>query len=96
MNTHAHYDALDTIQLNESLLASPHWTSQIIYEDVACRMQGQPFREALMSLCSIATKCNGPLEAAHPRREDDRYDLVRCGAAGQPSLDLSDQLRACM
>lgn len=27
--------------------------------------------------------------------DDDRYDIVGCGAAGQPTLDLSDQLRGC-
>ena len=27
--------------------------------------------------------------------DDDGYDLVECGAAGQPQFDLSDQLRGC-
>ena len=49
-----------------------------------------------MCLYAIATEYNGPLEAAHARiHDDDRYDLVECGAAGQPTLDLSDQLRDC-
>ena len=48
-----------------------------------------------MSLFSIPPDYNGPLEAAHARNDDDRYDLVDCGAAGQPTLDLSYQLRGC-
>ena len=48
-----------------------------------------------MQICfyTIAAKNNGTLEAAHARIDDDRYDMVECGAAGQPKLDLSDQLR---
>ena len=46
-----------------------------------------------MSFYSIATKYNGPLEAAHAHIHDDRYDMVECGAAGQSKLDLSDQPR---
>ena len=45
-----------------------------------------------MSLSSIATDCNGPPEAAHAQIDDDRYDLVQRGSAGQLQLDLSDQL----
>ena len=48
-----------------------------------------------MCLYSIATEYNGPLEAAHAQIDDDRYDIVECGAAGKPTLDLSDQLRGC-
>ena len=48
-----------------------------------------------MSLYSIATDYNGPLEAAHAPIDEDRYDLVECGATGQPTLDLSEQLRSC-
>ena len=48
-----------------------------------------------MCLYTITADYNGPLEAAHARNDDDRYDLVDCGAAGQPTLDLSDQLRGC-
>ena len=48
-----------------------------------------------MSLYSIAAKYNEPLEAAHALIDDDRYDMGLCGAAGQPKLDLSDQLRRC-
>ncbi len=44
-----------------------------------------------MSLYTIAAKYNGPLEAAHAHNDDDRYDMVDCGAAGQLILDLSDQ-----
>ena len=49
----------------------------------------------LMCLFSIATEYNGPLEAAHAQIGDDRYDVVVCGKCGQPTLDLSDQLRGC-
>ena len=45
-----------------------------------------------MSLSSINAGYNGPLEAAHAHTDDDRYDLVGCGAAGQLTFDLSDQL----
>ena len=48
-----------------------------------------------MSLYSIATEYNGPLEAAHAHGDDDRCDLAECGAAGQLKLDLSEQLRGC-
>ena len=48
-----------------------------------------------MCLYSIATEYNGPLEAAHAQIDDDRYDMVECGAAGKPTLDLSDQLQSC-
>ena len=49
-----------------------------------------------MCLYNIATEYNGPLEAAHAQIDDDRYDMVgECGAAGKPTLDLSDQLRGC-
>ncbi len=49
----------------------------------------------LFSFPSIATKYNGPLEAAHAHIDDDRNDMVECGAAGQPKSDISDQLRRC-
>ena len=48
-----------------------------------------------MNMYRIATDYNGPLEAAHAQINDDRYDLVECGATGQPTLDLSEQLRGC-
>ncbi len=48
-----------------------------------------------MCLYSIAIEYNGPLEAAHAHIDDDRYDMVECGAAGKPTLDLSDQLQGC-
>lgn len=31
----------------------------------------------------------------NPDSDDDRYEIVGCGAAGQPTLDLSDQLGGC-
>ena len=48
-----------------------------------------------MCLYAIAAKYNGTLEAAHVNIDDERYDLAQSGAAGQPTLDLSDQLRGC-
>ncbi len=58
-----------------------------------------------MCFFPIATKYNEPLAAVKPDSDDDRYDvvgrrillcpLVGRGAAGQPTLDLSDQLRSC-
>ena len=48
-----------------------------------------------MYLFSITADYNGPLEAAHAHTDGDRYDFVECGAAGQPALDLSHQLRGC-
>ncbi len=45
-----------------------------------------------MHLYTIATKCNGPLEAARVYIDDDRYDMVDCRAVGQLHLDVSDQV----
>ena len=39
-----------------------------------------------MSLYSIATEYNGPLEAAHAHIDDDRYDKVNCYAASPLKL----------
>ena len=46
-----------------------------------------------MSFDYITADYNGPLEAAHAHIDDDRYDSVECGAAGQPqpTQDLSYQ-----
>ncbi len=49
----------------------------------------------LMCFYAIAAEYNGPLEAADAHIDDDRYDMVELGPAGQPKLDLSDQLRRC-
>ena len=48
-----------------------------------------------MCFYTIATKYNGPLEAAHAHIHDDRYDMIDLIAAGQSKLDLSEQLRLC-
>ncbi len=48
-----------------------------------------------MCLYKITADYNGPLEAAHARNDDDRYDLDAWSSAGQPTLDLSYQLRDC-
>ena len=87
--------AIDTIWFRVLLLASPHWTSQISYETVASLIFRQFDSAVQMCLYPIAAEYNGPLEAAHCYSDDDRYDLVECSAAGQPTLDLSDRLRYC-
>ncbi len=38
-----------------------------------------------MSFVPIATKCNGPVEAAYVSIDDDRYDVAECGAAQGPN-----------
>ena len=48
-----------------------------------------------MCLLTIGADYYETLEAAHASIGDDRYDLVECGAADQPTLDLSYQLRGC-
>ena len=48
-----------------------------------------------MCLYSITVGYNGPLEVAHAQIDDDRYEMAEFGAAGQPTLDLSHQLRGC-
>ena len=68
---------------------------QISHEAVASLLPKQSVCAVQMSLYSIATKYNGPLEAAHACFDDDRCDMDVCGAAGQFQLDLSDQPRGC-
>ncbi len=86
---------IDTIWIHDVLRVSSEWTTQISYESVALLQHGPADFEVQMSFYSIAAKYNGPLEAAHALIDDDRYDMGLCGAAGQPKLDLSDQLRLC-
>ena len=86
---------IDAIWLNLVQPASSNLTSQSSYEVVASLPLTQSVRAATMSLYSIATEYNGPLEAAHDHGDDDRCDMVECGAAGQLKLDLSEQLRGC-
>ncbi len=35
------------------------------------------------------------MKKTHEPNDHDRYDMVECGATGQPKLDLSVQLRRC-
>ena len=77
------------------LLASPHWTSHISYDTVASLLRTLVVWAVQMSLYSIATTYIGSLEAAHDHTDGDSYDLIQSGAAGQPTLDLSHQLRHC-
>ncbi len=86
---------IGTVWSNMQVRASPDWTSQISYDVVSSLPAAQPVWTAPMSFCTIATKYNEPLEAAYAHNADDRYDMGLCGAAGQPKLDLSDQLRRC-
>ncbi len=41
--------------------------------------------EALMCFFTIGTKYNAPLASVNGDSDDDRYDIVGCGAAGQPA-----------
>ncbi len=45
-------------------------------------------------MCVVTTGVNyfETLEAAQVHIDDNIYDLVECAAAGQPRLDLYDQL----
>ena len=43
----------------------------------------------------IAMENKKSLEAGHAHIDDDRYDSVDRGAAGQPTMDLSIQLCGC-
>ena len=63
-------------------LAGPHWTSQISYEAVASVVRELSLFEALMCLFSIAAEYNEPLAGVNRDSDDDRYDIVGCGAAG--------------
>ncbi len=40
--------------------------------------------DALMCLFTICTKYNAPLASVNGDSDDDRYDIVGCGAAGEP------------
>ena len=61
------------------------WTSQISYEDVALVVRELKVFEALMCFITIGTKYNAPLASVNGDTDDDRYDIVGCGAAGQPA-----------
>ena len=74
---------IDTIWLNVVLPARSDWTSQISYEAVASLLLLQSVWATLMCFYSITDKSNETLEAAHAHIDDDRYDMVECGAAGQ-------------
>ncbi len=84
-----------TMRFRAALLASPYWTSHISYETIASLLRTSAVLAVLMCLHSIIAEYNGPLEAAHAYIADDKYDMVVCGVACQPTLDLSDQLRGC-
>ena len=60
------------------------WTSQITYEAVASVVRELIVFEAPMCFFTIYTKYNEPLASVNCDSDDDRYDIVGCGAAGQP------------
>ena len=61
------------------------WTSQISYEAVASVVRELYVFEALMCFYTICTKYNAPMPSNNSDSDDDRYDIVGCGAAGQPA-----------
>ena len=61
------------------------WTSQISYEAVASVVRALNVFEALMCFFTITTNYNAPLASVNGDSDDDRYDIVGCGAAGQPA-----------
>ena len=61
--------------------------TQIPYEAVTSLSCTTSIWAVLMWLYSIATEYNGPLEAAHAQIDDDRYDMIECGASDKPILD---------
>ncbi len=61
------------------------WTSQISYEAVASVVRELNVFEALRCFISIRTKYNEPLTSINGDDDDDRYDIVGCGAARQPA-----------
>ena len=67
---------IDTIWLNEVLLASPNWTSQISYEAVACLLLALSICAVQICFMDIIAKYNGSSEAAHAHIDDDRYDMA--------------------
>ncbi len=59
------------------------WTSQISYEAVASVVRELNVFDALMCFFTIWAKYNAPLASVNGDSDDDRYDIVGCGAAGQ-------------
>ena len=46
-----------------------------------------------MCIGSIAAKYDWQLEVAQSHIDNDRYDMVGCGADGELNVDLSDQMQ---
>ncbi len=55
---------------------------QISYEAAASVVRALSLFRALMCFFTITTKYNEPLAAVNLDSDDDRYDIVGCGAAG--------------
>ncbi len=68
-----------------SCWAARDWTSQISYEAEASVVRKLNAFEALMCFIPICTKYNAPLASVNGDSDGDRYDIVGCGAAGQPA-----------
>ena len=69
---------IDTIWLNEVLLASPNTncTSQISYEAVASLLLAPSICAVQICFMDIIAKYDGSSEAAHAHIDDDRYDMA--------------------
>ncbi len=61
------------------------WTSQISYEAVASVVRELNVFEALMCFFTVCPNIIAPLASVNCDNDDDRYDIVGCGAAGQPA-----------
>ncbi len=94
---HAHIcDTRDNIvecgaagQLKLKLVLSYHLRSCNIISINAIRLS------SAICFFGVTDKHNGSLEAASANIDDDRDDIVECGAAGQLKLVLSYHLRSC-
>ena len=88
---------IDMIWLNVVQPASPNWTSQISYEAVSSPpiQVSYPTEHRYITSLLLQISNDGSLDAAHAHIDDDRYDMVECGAAGQLKLDLSDHFLDC-
>ena len=58
-------------------------TSQISYEGAASLPCMQPVCAVQMSFYGITADYNGPLKLVNAHTDDDRYDMVDLGAAGE-------------
>ena len=88
VNAHTDDDRYDMVELGaagESLMR----TSQISYEDAAWLPVNQPVCAVQMSFYGITADYNGPLKPVNAHTDDDRYDMVELGAAGESLMRTS-------